>query len=146
MQCWYSYLYRNDRYVFGQGDMTCLRSSKIPLIPSKTKYPLGKHPNNLMPKKHPYSCSRYGIGAPKIIADEHYETTHLRNGKRSQNTAPNQNTYRYVIPGHTIYGTTPSGHTSCRGNKRGPQQASTATQMGQPRTRQILPRCHRCHR
>ena len=51
MQCWWSYSHRNDRYVFGQGDMTCLRSSKIPLIPSKTKYPLGKHPNNLMPKK-----------------------------------------------------------------------------------------------
>ena len=26
MQCWYSYSYRNDRYVFGQGDMTCLLS------------------------------------------------------------------------------------------------------------------------
>ena len=51
MQCWCSYSYRNDRYVFRQGDMTCLRSSKIPLIPSKTKYPPGKHPNNLMPKK-----------------------------------------------------------------------------------------------
>ena len=51
MQCWYSHSYRNDRYVFGQGDMTCLRSSKIPLIPIKTKYPLGKHTNNLMPKK-----------------------------------------------------------------------------------------------
>ena len=36
-QCWYSYSYRNDRYVFGQRGMTCLRSSKIPLIPSKTK-------------------------------------------------------------------------------------------------------------
>ena len=33
--------------------MTCLRSSKIPLIPSKTKYPLGKRPKNLMPKKTP---------------------------------------------------------------------------------------------
>ena len=28
-----------------------MRSSKLPLIPSKTKYPLGKHANNLMPKK-----------------------------------------------------------------------------------------------
>ena len=37
MRCWYSYSYRNDRYVFGQGDMTCLRSSKIPLIPSKKR-------------------------------------------------------------------------------------------------------------
>ena len=44
MQCWYSYLY-NNRYVFGQGDMTCLRSSKRTLKPSKMKYPLGKHPN-----------------------------------------------------------------------------------------------------
>ena len=60
MQCWYSYSYRNDRYVFGQGGMTCLRSSKIPLIPSKTKYPLGKHPNNLMPHK---IIPRYGLRA-----------------------------------------------------------------------------------
>ena len=45
MQCWYSYSY-NNRYVFGQGDMTCLRSSKRTLKPSKMKYPLGKHPNN----------------------------------------------------------------------------------------------------
>ena len=60
MPCWYSYSYRNDQYIFGQGDTTCLRSSKRSLIPSKTKYPLGKHPNNLI------SCKiipRYGLRA-----------------------------------------------------------------------------------
>ena len=60
MLCWYSYSYRNDQYIFGQGDMTCLRSSKRTLEPSKKKYPLGKHPNNLMPYK---IIPRYGIGA-----------------------------------------------------------------------------------
>ena len=40
--------------------MTCLRSSKRTLKPSKTKYSLGKHPNNLMPYK---IIPRYGIGA-----------------------------------------------------------------------------------
>ena len=60
MPCWYSYSYDNNRYIFGQGDMTCLRSSKRTLEPSKTKYPLGKHPNNLMPYK---IIPRYGIGA-----------------------------------------------------------------------------------
>ena len=40
--------------------MTCLRSSKRTLEPSKTKYPLGKHPNNVMPYK---IIPRYGIGA-----------------------------------------------------------------------------------
>ena len=44
--CWYSYSYHNNRHIFGQGDMTCLRSSTQSLKPSKTKYPLGKHPNN----------------------------------------------------------------------------------------------------
>ena len=72
MQCWYSYSYRNDKYVFGQGDMTCLRSSKIPLIPSKTKYPPGNHPYNLMPYK---IIPRYGLRA-KIgttpIPGEHF--------------------------------------------------------------------------
>ena len=60
MRCWYSYSYRNDRYIFGQGDMTCLRSSKRTLKPSKTKYPLGKHPYNLMPYK---IIPRYGLRA-----------------------------------------------------------------------------------
>ena len=59
MQCCYSYSYRNDRYVFGQGDMTCLRSSKIPLIPSETKYPAGKHPNNLTPKQTPLGVGSF---------------------------------------------------------------------------------------
>ena len=27
-QCWYSYSYHNNQYIFEQGDMTCLRSSK----------------------------------------------------------------------------------------------------------------------
>ena len=49
MPCWYSYSSHNNGYIFGQGDMTCLRSSKRSLKPSKTKYPLGKHPDNLMP-------------------------------------------------------------------------------------------------
>ena len=48
MPCWYSYSYHNDQYIFEQGDMTCLRSSKRTLKPSKTKYPLGKHANNVM--------------------------------------------------------------------------------------------------
>ena len=39
MQCWYSSSYHNNRYIFGQGDMTCLRSSKTTLKTSKTKYP-----------------------------------------------------------------------------------------------------------
>ena len=61
MPCWYSYSYHNNsRYIFGRGDMTCLRSSKRSLKPSKTKYPLGKHPNNLMPYK---VIPRYGLGA-----------------------------------------------------------------------------------
>ena len=59
MPCWYSY-YHNNRYIFGQGDMTCLRSSKRAVEPSRTKYPLGKYPNNLMPYK---IIPRYGIGA-----------------------------------------------------------------------------------
>ena len=54
--------------------MTCLRSSKIRLIPSKTKYPLGKHPNNLMPKK-----TSLGMGSePKI--------QHIRNHLHYSNT------------------------------------------------------------
>ena len=64
MQCWYSYSYHNNRYIFGQGGMTCLRSSKRALKPSKTKYPLGKHPNNLMPYK---IIPSYGIGAQMPI-------------------------------------------------------------------------------
>ena len=60
MPCWYSYSYHNNRYIFGQGDMTCLRRSKRTLKPSKTKYSLGKHPNHLMPYK---IIPRYGIGA-----------------------------------------------------------------------------------
>ena len=40
--------------------MTCLRSSKRSLKPSKTKYPQGKHPNNLMPYK---IIPRYGLRA-----------------------------------------------------------------------------------
>ena len=39
MPCWWSYSYHNNWYIFGQGDMTCLRSSKRTLKPSKTKYP-----------------------------------------------------------------------------------------------------------
>ena len=58
--CWYSYSYHNNQYIFGQRDMTWLRSSKRTLKPSKTKSPLGKHPNNLMPYK---IIPRYGIGA-----------------------------------------------------------------------------------
>ena len=50
--------------------------------------------------------------------------------KRSKNTAPTQNTYVY-IPGHKVSGTIPSTqHRSCRGNKRGPQQATTAKRKG----------------
>ena len=49
--CRYSYSYHNNQYIFGQGHMTGLRSSKRSLKPSKTKYPLGKHPNSLMPYK-----------------------------------------------------------------------------------------------
>ena len=60
MPCWYSYSYHNNRYIFGQGDMTCLRSSKRTLKPSNMKYPLEKHPNNLMPYKF---IPRYGLGA-----------------------------------------------------------------------------------
>ena len=63
MQCWYSYSNRNDRRVFGQGEMICLRSSKRTLKPRKTKYPLGKHPNNLMPYN---VIPRYGIGAVMV--------------------------------------------------------------------------------
>ena len=46
MPCWYSYSCHNNRYIFGQRDMTCFRSSKRSQKTSKTKYPLGKHPNN----------------------------------------------------------------------------------------------------
>ena len=60
MPCWYSYSYHDKRYIFGQGDVTCLRRSKRSINPSKTKYPLGKHPNNSMPYK---IIPRYGIGA-----------------------------------------------------------------------------------
>ena len=60
MPCWYSYSYHNNRYIFGQRDMTCLGSSKRTLKRSKTKYPLRKHPTNLMPYK---IIPRYGIGA-----------------------------------------------------------------------------------
>ena len=60
MPCWYSYSYHNNQYIFGQGDMTCLRSSKIILKPSKMIYPLRKHPNILMPYK---VIPRYGLGA-----------------------------------------------------------------------------------
>ena len=42
--------------------MTCLGSSKRTQKPSKTKYPLGKHTNNLMPYK---IILRYGIGTRK---------------------------------------------------------------------------------
>ena len=35
----------------------------------------------------------------KEIADENFETTHLRNGERSKNAAPSQKTYLH-IPGH----------------------------------------------
>ena len=58
--CLYSYSYHNNRYIFGQGDMTCLRNSKRSLKPSKTKYPLGKHSNNIMPYK---IIPRYGLRA-----------------------------------------------------------------------------------
>ena len=58
MPCWYSYSYHDKRYIFGQGDMTCLRRSKRSLNPSKTKYHLGKHPNKLMPYK---IIPRYGL-------------------------------------------------------------------------------------
>ena len=46
-----------------------MRSSKRTLEPSKTKYPLGKHPNNLMPYK---IIPRYGIGAIKAAAPGHH--------------------------------------------------------------------------
>ena len=58
--CWYSYSYHNNQFIFGQGDMTCLRNSKRSLKPSKTKYPLGKHSNNMMPYK---IIPRYGLRA-----------------------------------------------------------------------------------
>ena len=58
--CWYSYSYHNNQFIFGQGDMTCLRNSKRSLKPSKTKYPLGKHSNNIMPYK---IIPRYGLRA-----------------------------------------------------------------------------------
>ena len=62
MPCWYSYPYHNNRYIFGHGDITCLSSSKRTLKPSKTKYPLGKHANNLMPYK-----STPGMGSEPVI-------------------------------------------------------------------------------
>ena len=58
--CRYTYSYHNNRYIIEQGDMTCLRSSKRSLKPSKTKYPLGKHSNNIMPYK---IIPRYGLRA-----------------------------------------------------------------------------------
>ena len=64
MPCWYSYSHHNNRCIFGHRDITCLRSSKRTLKPSKTKYPLGKHPNNLMTYK---INPRYGIGALCIV-------------------------------------------------------------------------------
>ena len=57
--CWYSYSYHNNRYIFGPRDMTCLRSSRRALQPTKTKYPVGNHPNILMPYE---IIPRYGIG------------------------------------------------------------------------------------
>ena len=72
---------------------------------------------------------RYETGAPgergatkKMIADEQYETTHLRKGKRSQNTAPTQNTY-VNTPGHIISGTIPPGNTA----QKLPRQQTGAT-------------------
>ena len=70
--CWYSYSYHNNRYIFGQGDMTCLRSSKRSLKPGKTRYPLEKHPNNLMPYK---IIPRYGLRASKPQQQQHRTAT-----------------------------------------------------------------------
>ena len=70
--CWYSYSYHNNQYIFRQGDMTCLRSSKRSPKPSKTRYPVGKHLNNLMPYK---IIPRYGLRAisgTTPIAGEHF--------------------------------------------------------------------------
>ena len=63
MPCWYSYSYHNNRYFCGQGDTTCLRSSKQTLKPCKTKYPQGKHPNNIISYK---IIPGYGIGAAQM--------------------------------------------------------------------------------
>ena len=49
--------------------MTCLRSSRRTLEPSKTKYPQGKHPNNWMPYK---IIPWYGIGAHKSAISPFY--------------------------------------------------------------------------
>ena len=77
MQCWYSYSYHNNQYIFGQGEMTCLRSSKRTLKPSQTKYPLGNHPNNfLMPYK---VIPRYGLGA-----NDTYSNIHRKNGENTK--------------------------------------------------------------
>ena len=71
--CRYTYSYHNNRYIIEQGDMTCLRSSKRSLKPSKTKYPLGKHPNNLMPYK---IIPRYGLRAEIYRCVEHARPTY----------------------------------------------------------------------
>ena len=69
--CWCSYSYYNNRHIFEQGDMTCLTSSKRTLKPSKTKYPLGKHPSNLMPYK---IIPRYGSGARMCCCTSLHDT------------------------------------------------------------------------
>ena len=80
---------------------------------------------------------RYETGAPgergatkKMIADEQYETTHLRKGKRSQNTAPTQNTY-VNTPGHIISGTIPPGNTA----QKLPRQQTGATASNHRQTK-----------
>ena len=72
MPCWYSYSYHDQRYIFGQGDMTCLRRSKRSLNPSKTKYPLGKHPNNFMPYKIIPMYGLRTISGTTPIAGKHF--------------------------------------------------------------------------
>ena len=91
MQCWCSYSYHNYQYVFGQGDMTCVRSSIIPLIPSETIYPLGKHPKHLMPYK---VIPRYGIGALYLVK-RHPKTTNLASyNTDEQSNYPSEETER----------------------------------------------------
>ena len=77
MLCWSLYSYYNNRYMFGHGDMTCVRSSKRTLKPSETKYSLGKHPNNVMPYK---IIPRYGIGAANT-AHRHTRLWYKKNSR-----------------------------------------------------------------
>ena len=86
----------------------------------------------------------------KMIAGEQYKTTHLRNGKRSQNTASSNpkcvriHTRAYNIWYHTVrqHSTEETAEATNGGHSKQPPP----NQRGQPRERQILLRCHRCHR